>query len=263
MCRWLAYKGRPILMEALITTPEHSLIAQSIHAEEAKVTTNGDGFGIGWYGERDVPGLYRELRPAWSDENLRSICSQVRSGLFFAHVRAATGTAIARANCHPFVQGRCMFMHNGQVGGYAKLKRRIEALIPDELYNHRTGTTDSEAVFLAAYARGLEYDTMGALASTLKDISRMMREESIGDPLRFTAAISNGDDLYAIRWSSDARAPTLYHREIGDGTIVVSEPLDANRASWHEVPANCFLVARKGQAVEIVCADEAIRQIAA
>ena len=93
MCRFLAYRGEPILLEDLVAAPAHSLIDQSLRANEARTTTNGDGFGIGWYGERDTPGLYREVHPAWSDENLRSICAQVRSRLFVAHVRASTGTA--------------------------------------------------------------------------------------------------------------------------------------------------------------------------
>ena len=95
-----------MFLETLVAAPERSLIAQSIHARQAPSPTNGDGFGLGWYGERDEPGLYREVRPAWSDENLRSICSQVRSRLFFAHVRASTGASSAHANCHPFVRDR-------------------------------------------------------------------------------------------------------------------------------------------------------------
>jgi predicted glutamine amidotransferase len=133
MCRFLAYHGEPILLEQLIASPSHSLIKQSQHAAEGKTETNGDGFGVGWYGERPEPGLYRELRPAWSDENLWSICAQVRSKLFFAHVRAATGTATTRANCHPFALGRFMFMHNGQIGGYRTIRRRIEALVLEEM----------------------------------------------------------------------------------------------------------------------------------
>ena len=86
MCRWIAYKGAPIFMEDVVTKPCHSLIQQALHATEAKTGTNGDGFGIGWYGERDEPGIYRELRPAWSDENLNSLCGQVQSRMFFAHV---------------------------------------------------------------------------------------------------------------------------------------------------------------------------------
>ena len=155
MCRFLAYRGEPLLLETLVAAPAHSLIHQSMHATEAKTETNGDGFGIGWYGERTTPGLYREVHPAWSDENLRSLCAQVRAGLFFAHVRAATGTATTRANCHPFSAGRWLFMHNGQVGGWAAVRRRVEAMIPDALYNLRGGTTDSEAILLCALAQGL------------------------------------------------------------------------------------------------------------
>ena len=94
MCRWLAYTGSPVLLSKALYAPAHSLIDQSLHSRLGAEATNGDGFGLGWYGEREVPGLYRELRPAWSDENLLSIASQVRSRLFFAHVRAATGTAV-------------------------------------------------------------------------------------------------------------------------------------------------------------------------
>ena len=49
MCRWLAYSGSPVLIEELLYKPEHSLIDQSRHARLGVETTNGDGFGVGWY----------------------------------------------------------------------------------------------------------------------------------------------------------------------------------------------------------------------
>src|SRR5262249_11969276 len=154
--------------------PRHSLIHQSLHAEEAKVATNGDGFGLGWYGERAEPGVYRELRPAWSDENLLSLCRQVRSSVFFAHVRAATGTGAMGANCHPFTSGRWMFMHNGQIGGYGRIRRKLEAMLPDELYDSRAGTTDSELVFLLTVARieagETPLEATRAVLATVKDL---------------------------------------------------------------------------------------------
>ena len=123
MCRWLTYTGRPVYLECLLYEPVNSLIQQSLHARKARVPTNGDGFGFGWYGEREVPGLYRETLPAWNDPNLKSLAHQISSRMFFAHVRASTGTATSRANCHPFAHGRWMFMHNGQIGGYEKVRR--------------------------------------------------------------------------------------------------------------------------------------------
>ena len=98
--------------------PCQSLVAQSLRCREAKNEVNADGFGLAWYGERAEPGIFRDIRPAWSDENLLSLAHQIRSRLFFAHVRASTGTATTRANCHPFAVGRWLFMHNGQVGEY-------------------------------------------------------------------------------------------------------------------------------------------------
>ena len=49
MCRWLAYTGSPVLLTDVLYTPVHSLIDQSLHSRLGAETTNGDGFGIGWY----------------------------------------------------------------------------------------------------------------------------------------------------------------------------------------------------------------------
>ncbi len=262
MCRWIAYKGQPIYLDALVATPERSLIAQSVCAAEAKVSTNGDGFGIGWYGERETPGLYREVRPAWSDENLKSLCYQVRSSLFFAHVRASTGPATARANCHPFAVGKYMFMHNGQIGNYCAIKRRLDALIPDDLYQHRAGTTDSEALFLAAFAHGLTEDPVGAIGATLRIVHGLMLEARIKEPLRATLALTDGHDLFAVRWASDGFAPTLYWRQTAHDLMVVSEPLDDERATWREVPQNCVLTALADGSVSITALDGSMRHAA-
>ncbi len=248
MCRFLAYQGAPVFLEDFVSSPCHSLVHQSIHATEAKTGTNGDGFGLGWYGDRAEPGLYREVRPAWSDENLLSIARQVRSSLFFAHVRAATGTASTRANCHPFAHGRWLFMHNGQIGGYQAIKRKLEALIPDELYAARTGTTDSEVLFLIALARiadGLE--PMAAICSALGDAVTLMRASGVTEPLRFAASLSDGEAIYAFRWSSDTKPPTLYYCEQHDHVVVASEPVDERRDCWMALAPNTGVVARQGR----------------
>jgi glutamine amidotransferase len=262
MCRFLAYSGVPVFLEDFVASPCHSLIHQSLHAEEAKTGTNGDGFGVGWYGEKAEPGQYREIRPAWSDENLLSISKQVRSHLFFAHVRAATGTATTRANCHPFVHGRHLFMHNGQVGGYAAIRRRLEALIPDALYAARVGTTDSEALFLLALARMAEGFSAGeALAAALNDALVLMQEAGIREPLRCAAALADGETIHAVRWSSDAKPPTLYVCNRGDSVVVASEPVDAARDCWQAVPPNA-LVSVKGSAVTTAHFDIGLREAA-
>ena len=178
--------------------------------------------------------------------------------MFFAHVRASTGPALARDNCHPFTVGRQMFMHNGQIGQFCAIKRRVEAMIPDDLYHHRSGTTDSEALFLASFAYGIDRDPIGGMAATLHAVHGLMLKAGLREALRFTACLTDGTDLFAFRWASDGRAPTLYWRQTQGNLVVVSEPLDGDRAQWTEVPQGCVLVARHGRPVVLHSLEEAI-----
>lgn len=243
MCRWIAYCGEPIFVEELVTLPEKSLIVQSHSSREAKSAVNGDGFGIGWYGERAEPGVFRDVRPAWSDENLISLAGQIRSRLFFAHVRASTGTATMRANCHPFSHGRLLFMHNGGIGGWDDVRRPLEAAIPDALYRTRTGTTDSEVIFLLLVAHGLAEDPRGAFRRTLELIERVMEKEGVTEPLRVTAAASDGRAVYAARYSTLIPPETLYVRRLNrcKGLLIASEPFDAGRQDWEAIPPQSFI----------------------
>jgi predicted glutamine amidotransferase len=243
MCRWISYRGKTIPLSNYVIEPAHSLVSQSIQALESTAGTNGDGFGLGWYDHHPEPGLYREIRPAWSDENLRYLCRHLQSHLFFAHVRAATGTPVTRPNCHPFACGEWLFMHNGFVGGWPRLRRRIEALIPDNLFPSRIGTTDSEALFLAILGGGME-DPVAATERVLSQVAAMVDE--VKQPFRFTAALSNGRDIYSFRYATNDSANTLYYRESADEILVVSEPIDRDHSLWTSVPENSVLIAKQG-----------------
>ena len=243
MCRWIAYLGEPMFLEDFVTAPQQSLVVQSRSSKEARSAVNADGCGLGWYGDRPNPGVFRDVRPAWSDENLLSLAHQIRARLFFAHVRASTGTATTRANCHPFASANWLFMHNGKIGGWDRLRRRIEAEIPDDLYQQRQGTTDSEVIFLLMLANGLQQDPAGAMARTLGFIEARMREAGETEPLRVTAAFTDGATIYAVRYASAGKPETLYTRQRRDNTgrMLVSEPLDDGRDDWLAVPAQSFV----------------------
>ncbi|MFB2549910.1 class II glutamine amidotransferase [Ensifer soli] len=238
MCRWAAYRGEPIYLEDLVSSPAHSLIQQSHCATHAKTATNGDGFGIAWYGDHPEPGLYRDILPAWSDCNLRSLARQIRSPLFLAHVRAATNGSTRRDNCHPFVNGRWSFMHNGQIGDFEHLRRPMESMLDNDLYASRVGTTDSELLFLLALQFGLDSDPLGAIAETLSFVERLAAQLDRAVHLRFTSAFSDGEQLYAVRYASDWKAPTLYAAPMGPdgGYCLVSEPLTEDQGAWVEIP---------------------------
>ncbi|MFZ2649678.1 MAG: class II glutamine amidotransferase [Burkholderiaceae bacterium] len=256
MCRFIAYLGAPIFLEELVCQPRHSLLHQSLRAEESKTATQGDGFGIGWYSERSEPAVYREILPAWSDENLLNLCTSVRSGAFFAHVRASTGTAIARQNCHPFRFGPYLFMHNGQIGGYQLIRRSLEALLPDALYAQRFGATDSELMFLLALTRIEQGEEPGAAVLRVFDETvERMRAAGITQALRFCAALTDGQTLHAFRLASDAEPPTLYLRRGARGDVVASEPLDDASSAWQALP--------RGAVVRLTRASRSSQQAAA
>jgi glutamine amidotransferase len=175
---------------------------------------------------------------------LKSLCRQIKSDLFLAHVRASTGGATSRANCHPFVSGRWSFIHNGQIGGFERIRRSLEATITDELYDQRLGTTDSELFFLLMLDEDLARDPERAVARAAARVIEASRQAGIEPSLKLTAAFSNGETLFAVRFATDANAPTLYTSAVreGRGRCLVSEPLDREGSEWHTIPPSSFVI---------------------
>lgn len=243
MCRLAAYLGPSIPISRVVVDPTHSLLEQSLRANEAKIAVQGDGFGFAWYDREHGPGLYRDILPAWSDGNLLSMCKMIRSNLFLAHVRASTAGETSRVNCHPFVHGRWTFMHNGQVPDIAHIRRPLEAMLSDDLYLARRGTTDSELIFLLMLAHGLEKDPQGAAQAVIK----ILQEHSAyghraHDAVRLTCVMTDGEKIYAFRHASDNREPSLYAAQIDTGGwVLASEPLETASQTWASVAPDMFV----------------------
>ncbi|MEP3275660.1 MAG: class II glutamine amidotransferase [Stappiaceae bacterium] len=247
MCRLAAYAGPEIPLENIIIAPRHSLLEQSHGATEAKMAVNGDGFGIAWYGNGTTPGLYRDVLPAWSDGNLTSICKMVHSPLFLAHIRASTVGETSRANCHPFAHKNWSFMHNGQIPQFSRIRRGLEASLPDSLYELRRGTTDSELLFLLLLANGLETTPRAACETVLSMI--LAAQSASKRPNRVTCVFSDGDTLFGFRYSCDNRSPTLYTSGLLDnqGRAIASEPLDGDHKNWTPVSECQFVCLFQGK----------------
>ena len=265
MCRWLAYSGAPIFLDEVLFKPEHSLIDQSLHAADPSSTTNGDGFGVGWYGTRDVPGVYKDIRPAWNDTNLQALAAQIKSSMFLAHVRATTGSPVQRTNCHPFNHRKWLFVHNGLVNEYATVHRDLAYAISPDLFPRIQGSTDSELMFLLALSFGMDDDTKAGLARMAGYVESLARSRGIENALQMTLGISDGDSLYAVRYSTEGDSRSLFYSASRDATMeiapdagrfsrharaIVSEPLSNLEAEWIAVPEASFLRITKG---EVVC----------
>jgi glutamine amidotransferase len=264
MCRWLAYTGSPVLISEALYTPKHSLIDQSLHSHLGAETTNGDGFGMGWYDELPVPGVFRSIEPAWNDENLRELASHIRSPVFFAHIRAAIGSPVQQTNCHPFRRDRWLFMHNGFIDGYEAVKRDLVLAIDPSLYPAIRGTADTEILFYLALTFGLQDDPPEAVARAVGFIEDAGRRRGVKYPFQGTIATTDGERLWAFRYSSEGKSRSLFvtrdvrtlrelypEREVlqelsDDARLVVSEPIGDLPGAWVEVPESSWGMAGKG-----------------
>ena len=265
MCRWLAYSGNPVLLEELLYKPTHSLIDQSLHSRMGAETTNGDGFGIGWYGAGDTPAVFHSIEPAWNDRNLRDLAGHVSAPLVFAHIRASSGTPVQQSNCHPFRHGRWLWMHNGLIREFATVKRDLALAVDASLYPSIEGSTDSELLFFLALGFGLEDDPPEAVSRAVGLVEAVGRRHGVEHPIQMTIATSNGEDLWAFRYSSEHNSRSLYFstalptvRELypdvarfqnldDEARLIVSEPLGDLPGTWNEVPESSWGVVQPGQ----------------
>jgi predicted glutamine amidotransferase len=264
VCRWMAYRGDPLRLGELLYQPANSLVVQSLHSRLGVETTNGDGFGAGWYDGTPEPGLYRSIEPAWNDRNLREVAAHIESPLMVAHVRASTGTAVQQTNCHPFRHGRWLWMHNGALAGFHVVKRELALRVEPELFPLIEGSTDSEIFFFLALSLGLEEDPPGAVARAVGLIEETGRRLGIDWPVQMTVLTTDGDRMWAFRYSSEGRSRSLFHstdvatlraqypdnpqlqRLSDDAKLVVSEPLGNLRGAWREVPESSCVVVGAG-----------------
>ena len=265
MCRWLVYSGSPVPLEAFLYQPEHSLIDQSLNAKLGTHTTNGDGFGVGWYGDGDEPALYKGVNPAWNDQNLRELSRHIRSRVIFAHIRASTGTPVQYTNCHPFRHGSWLWMHNGQIAHFNDVKRELMLAVDPGLFPYIRGSSDTETFFFLALTFGLEQDPPAAVSRAVGFIEQVCGRNGIEHPMRMSVAASDGRSAWAFRYSSEGVPPSLYfsskvatlreqHPDISifrtltdESRLIVSEPLGELAGAWNEIPASTYATIRDGE----------------
>ncbi|HEX4692199.1 MAG TPA: class II glutamine amidotransferase [Solirubrobacteraceae bacterium] len=269
MCRWMAWSGQPVIIDDLLFQPKHGLVDQSLHSKLGAETTNGDGFGLGWYGEGDGPARYRSVKPAWGDDNLREIAKHVTSPLFISHVRATSGTAVQESNCHPFRHGKWLFVHNGVVEGMHQMRRELMLQVAPELFSEIEGSTDSEVLFHLGLTFGLEEDPLGAMERTIGLVEATARTHGIQNAVQASIGIADGERLWAIRYSTEGRSRTLFHsaepdtvralygedprlgRVREEDRLVVSEPFSDLPGLWVEIPEATALIVQPGEDAQV------------
>jgi len=281
MCRFVAYQGHPVLLADLLYRPRHSLVAQSETSEEMSQPFNGDGFGVGWYAPEidPTPCVVKAPAPAWSNTNARDLSTKIRSGAVFAHIRGASpGMSVQHTNCHPFSNGPFLFMHNGSVEHFARLRRRLQQGLSDRAFDSIHGTTDSEhafAVFLDrigdAAAPVAPSALRAALVATIARLTELALQIDASATLHLNFAVTDGISTVVSRCAVGAKPPSSLHYSAGaryvfDGVdgdmldtnapqygavIAASEPLTRRPEDWDAVPANHTLTIDSRLAVRL------------
>lgn len=272
MCRFLVYSGREILLADLLTRPINSLIRQSFDSHERSEPLNGDGFGVGWYAHQADPRpcLFTSVTPAWSNQNLRNLAEKISTPCVFAHVRAASpGMLVSEVNCHPFQHARFLWMHNGGIAQFPRIKRRLRESLSDELYDWIQGTSDSEHAFavflnhLAKHANDCSADQLGdAMLKTIMNLNAWTEEAGITEPSYYNFAVTDGQSVVATRYVNDnTKEPASLYFSSGSkfecregicrmlsaeqqehAVIIASEPLTVATGDWVKVPKNHMVI---------------------
>lgn len=291
MCRFVLYHGSPLPLASLITEPTHSIIKQSVHADEADEPLNGDGFGVAWYAPElsDRPAAFRSVTPAWSNLNLLDLARVTKSGCVLAHVRAATaGQSVIEPNCHPFTFGRFSFMHNGDIARFRQIRRRILDDLSDQAFAAIRGSTDSEhlfGVFLdevegadldhapdrgEALARALEraVHRVVALSQEMKTIVPPAPGVEDDDSW-INVAVSDGIVSAAIRTTTSRLEPSSLYVHFGRryvcedgvcrmieheaqlGAVIISSERLSNDEGWQRIPRDSTVIVRENRTAEV------------
>jgi len=287
MCRWFAYISptEPCLLEDVLITPKHSL-AKQVHEhylpgllphdhtttdeddmKARNIIFNVDGLGIGWYtssnsdfergntGESSDgtkkeglrPAVYKTVQPPINDMNFRSICANIETRVLFAHIRAASSSAITPVNNHPFVFGRHSLMHNGVISDFTPVRRELSTKLSDIAFANVYGSTDSEhlaalymtyltasstskSAFEAEYSLDEMVSALHRAVATVINLQRTVIGDDKRKPNSLNLCATDGVKLVAYRFRNHATSqpPSLYYSTKAGTTLNRKYPGDAD-----------------------------------
>ncbi|MBS2038891.1 class II glutamine amidotransferase [bacterium] len=281
MCRFIGYLGHPLRLSQLITEPEHSLIQQSYQARERPEPLNGDGFGVAWFVPEfsPTPALFKDVSPAWSNENLRELSKVTSSRCILAHVRAASPQSpVNRLNCHPFSQSGLAFMHNGYLADFGRWRRSLLNGLSDAAFEVIRGSTDSEhafALFCDFYWKRPEsveplLRLSQSLVLTIQRLELLRQEAGVLPGSYFNFLVADGENMVATRFAShrDEPPPSLHYAtgrnlrcergkiqldqtpDSADVAMIVSEETGPEFC-WEQVPPNHLVLAQHPGEIEL------------
>ena len=156
-------------------------------------------------------------------------------------------------------------MHNDMLADFPRVKRDLAMAVEPALFPEIEGSTDSEMFFFLALTFGLDRDPVAGVERAVGFIEQACRKHDIQEPMRMSVATSDGESIWAFRYSTVGDPPSLFYstkvetirhlypdlaglQKLSDeARLVVSEPLGDLQGVWNEVPPSSCGVIRGGQ----------------
>jgi predicted glutamine amidotransferase len=253
-----------VAADGLLVRSRYSLRVQS-RASRFKITGpfNEDGYGVGWFNDDPAPRTFVGTEPAWDSTELQRVTPAIRSGCWFGHVRAASpGMEASCENAHPFSRRGILWMHNGLVADFWRMRERMLQYMDETEREAIRGNTDSEVCFALFLSLLPRYD--GNPVRTMRKlfdlIPQWQHDLAVGGPSYLNFAATNGNWMVLSRYVTERDIPSVslfiaedvYYDETGasihlmndgDGgtcVIVASEPLTEDTC-WKEIPPQTLL----------------------
>ena len=128
------------------------------------------------------------------------------------------------------------------------------------------GQADTEVLFFLALTFGLEDDPPAAVEQAIGFVEAVAEKHGVPHPFQGTVATTNGESIWASRYSSEGTSRTLFYttdvptlrkqqpeRQIlkefsEDARLIVSEPLGDVAGVWNEVPESTCVIVHPGGA---------------
>ena len=151
-------------------------------------------------------------------------------------------------------------MHNGGIAEFDRIKRSLQALLPDEVFAIPQGNTDSEwafALFIAELSKlhsiippstptlhsnpnpdhtvVIPHLLQQAMLATIATLNKLARDAGVGEPSLLNFCVTDGQTVVATRYISSKKdeAASLYY---SSGTTFCEVPISSSAASTSSSP---------------------------
>lgn len=167
MCRIFGFRS-------VLQSQVHSSLVSADNALMQQSDRHPDGWGVAYY-NAGSPHVIKSVASAMDDHLFQRVSGIVASETVLAHLRKATQGSLSIINTHPFQYGPWVFVHNGNLAGFAHIREQLVALVPPVLRRFILGDSDSEVLFYLLLGHMAQRHELHRVGYPLEDVVASVR----------------------------------------------------------------------------------------